>query len=93
MTRTFLRAMKVATLSVAVLTASSLMSLPASAQANDDKDYNGELAVLLLNGSSQAGNGRDDGWTVGVRELKHPATPAALKIKRQGLLDSRLRGK
>ena len=48
MTRTVLRATKVAMLSVAGLVALSLMSLPASAQATDEKDYNGELAILLL---------------------------------------------
>jgi hypothetical protein len=52
MTRTVLKSTKRAVLSVAVLVASSLMSLPASAQATDEKDYNGELAILLLGGTS-----------------------------------------
>jgi hypothetical protein len=52
MTRTFLRATKVAMLSVAAFVALSPMSLPASAQATDDSGYNGELAILLLGGPS-----------------------------------------
>jgi hypothetical protein len=52
MTRTVLRPAKLAMLSIAVLVALSLMSPPASAQAADEKDYNGELAILLLGGPS-----------------------------------------
>jgi hypothetical protein len=54
MTRTFLRATKSAMLSVGVLLALSLTSLPASAQADYDKSrtISGSLAVLLLSGPS-----------------------------------------
>jgi len=54
MTRTFLRATKSAMLSVGVLLALSLTSLPASAQADYDKPelISGSLAVLLLSGLS-----------------------------------------
>jgi hypothetical protein len=56
MTCTALGATKGAMLSVvAVLLASSLMSAPASAQATYEKDYKGELAILLLSGPSPKG--------------------------------------
>jgi hypothetical protein len=57
MARTFLRATKAAMLSGVVLAASSLVSLPASAQATDEKDYMGELAILLLTPKGPTTNG------------------------------------
>lgn len=50
MTRTAIRYLLSALATVALILA--FANAPASAQANDEKDYNGELAILLLSGPS-----------------------------------------